>query len=85
MYLVPRDPLIPKFSNFRKGSYCFTEDLMALESAFPPLHSVPVSTPLHPEAWDRALQSIPDRAFHPIHFTWDQGRIPDWAEGWSPV
>ena len=64
------DPLILKLSNFRKGSYRFTEDLLALESASPPLHSVPyegsVSTPLQPEAWDRALQSIPDRAF--THF-----------------
>lgn len=43
------DPLIVKLSNFRKRSYRFIEDLLALESASRPLHSVPhegsVSTP----------------------------------------
>ena len=53
--------------NFRKGTYRFTSDLLALEAASPALTSLPYDTslspPLQPEAWRRALHTIPDRQF----------------------
>ena len=55
------------WSNFIGGSYRFTSDLLALESASPPLESLPYDgsrvSPLQPIAWGRALRSVPDRAF----------------------
>ena len=54
-------------SNFTKGHYRFTNDLLALESASPKLHQLPyeasISSPLKLKAWEKALSSIPDKAF----------------------
>ncbi len=53
--------------NFSKGSYRFTQDLLQLELASAALQPLPylatIIFPLRPTAWERALQSIPDRAF----------------------
>ena len=52
-------------SNFERGYYRFTEDLLALEAASPPRLNLPyegrLASPLQPLAWERALQSLPDR------------------------
>ena len=52
-------------SNFERGYYRFTEDLLALEAASPSQSSLPyegyLESPLQPVAWERALQSLPDR------------------------
>ena len=54
-------------SNFVKGRYRFTNDLLALESASPVLHQLPyeasIFSPLKIKAWEEALSSIPDKAF----------------------
>ena len=53
--------------NFYRGHYRFTSDLLALEAASPPLPSSLddhlLASPLRLEAWRRALEDIPDRAF----------------------
>ena len=53
--------------NFSKGSYRFTQDLLQLELASAALQPLPylatIVFPLRPAAWERAPQSIPDRAF----------------------
>ena len=65
--LFPVDPTILRLSNFSKGIYRFTKDLLQLELASPPLASLPypssIVSPLRPAAWDRALSPIPDKAF----------------------
>jgi len=65
--LPPADPHILVLSNFSKGAYRFTQDLLSLELASPALPSLPypcsISSPLRPKAWERALQSLPDKAF----------------------
>ena len=54
-------------SNFSRGHYRFTNDFLALESASPALTTVPydgsIASPFKPEAWQRSLSSIPDKAF----------------------
>ena len=52
-------------SNFERGYYRFTEDLLALEAASLSRLNLPyegrLASPLQPLAWGRALQSLPDR------------------------
>ena len=56
-----------RLSNFIKGLYRLTQDLLQLELVSAPLESLPypscITSPLCLDAWERALQSIPDRAF----------------------
>ena len=55
------------WSNFSRGSYRFTQNLLQLELASAPLQLLPygssIASPLHLEAWERVLHSIPDKAF----------------------
>ena len=61
------EPPILTMGNFSRGLYWFTADLLALESASPTRPSTPYDatlvSPLKPQAWERALVSIPDRQF----------------------
>ena len=61
------EPPILTMGNFSRGLYWFTADLLALESASPTRPSTPydatLASPLKPQAWERALVSIPDRPF----------------------
>lgn len=65
--LLPSGNPILAMSNFSNGHYIFTRDLLALESASPPLQNAPYNSirvsPLRPHAWRRALQYFPDRPF----------------------
>ena len=65
--ILSSDTHILRLSNFARGSYRFTQDLLQLELASPSLQSLPyhssIASPLRPAAWDRALYSIPDKAF----------------------
>ena len=67
LFFFHSDPHILRLGNFSKGSYRFTTDLLELELASAVLQSLPypscVVSPLRPVAWERALNSIPDRAF----------------------
>ena len=65
--LLPSGNPILAMSNFHSGYYRFTQDLLALEAASPPLQCLPYAStrvsPLRPHTWRQALQSLPDRAF----------------------
>ena len=68
----PTDIPILKLSNFSRGIYRYTRDLLALEAASSELAEVPyndsLSSPLHLEAWERALCPLPDKGFtHFLH------------------
>ena len=55
------------WSNFSRGQYRFTADLLALEAASPPQLLLPYSpSVMTSQAWRKALEDIPDRAF--AHF-----------------
>lgn len=65
-YPPPDSPII-RLSNFSRGAYRYTQDLLQLELASAPLEGLPypsnIASPLRPGAWETALRSIPDRAF----------------------
>ena len=65
--LLFSDSHILTLSNFSGGIYRFIKDLLALELSSPTLPTLPypsgISSPLCPEAWEKALSSIPDKAF----------------------
>ena len=67
LFFFRSDPHILCLGNFSKGTYRFTTDLLELELASAVLQSLPypscVVSPLRLVAWERALNSIPDRAF----------------------